>query len=126
VNLFFRYSSGLAAYGEFASPTQLNVDKTTRDAREFVAALGGNWEIGPFGLMLGGYFRSFRNASTDLDFEDVDEGILAIRPHIFFGEIAGIALEGSYQVSQRGVLTVPELEPGESIPAPTGPLMGNL
>ncbi len=67
-------------------------------------ALGGNYEAGSFGLMLGAYFRSFRNASPALDFNDVDEGIVALRPHLFFGELGGIGVEGSYQVQERGLL----------------------
>jgi len=54
--------------------------------------------------MLGGYVRSFRNPSASLDFNDVDEGIVVARPHVFFGELGGLALEGSYQAQQRGVL----------------------
>ncbi|APR85311.1 Hypothetical protein A7982_10660 [Minicystis rosea] len=104
VNLFFRYAGGLAAYGDLATPTQLNPDKTASGARELQVALGGNWETGPFGLMLGAYLRSFRNASPGLDFGDVDEGTVTLRPHLFFGELAGLALEGQVQALQRGVL----------------------
>jgi len=104
INLFFRYAGGLAAYGDFTTPDQLAPDKTTNGAREIVVALGGNYEVGPFGLMAGAYLRSFRNAAVDLNFEDVDEGIVALRPHVFFGELGGLALEGSFQMQQRGVL----------------------
>jgi maltoporin len=104
LNLFVRYATGLAAYGDFTTPSQLGPDKTTSGAHELVVALGGNYEVGPFGLMLGAYVRSFRNAATTLNFEDVDEGIVALRPHFFIGELGGIALEGSYQVQQRGVI----------------------
>jgi maltoporin len=104
VNLFFRYATGLAAYGDFTTPDQLGPDKTTTGAHELVVALGGNYEVGPFGLLLGAYFRSFRNASPALDFHDVDEGIVAARPQVFFGELGGLAIEGSYQVQQRGVI----------------------
>jgi len=104
VNLFVRYAGGLAAYGDFTTPDQLAPDKTTNGAHELVVALGGNYETGPFGLMLGAYVRSFRNASPSLNFEDVDEGIIALRPHVFFGELGGIAVEGSYQAQERGVM----------------------
>jgi maltoporin len=104
VNLFVRYATGLAAYGDFTTPDQLGPDKTTNGAHELVVALGGNYEIGPFGVMLGSYIRSFRNASPGLDFHDVDEGIVALRPHVFIGELGGLAIEGSYQVQQRGVI----------------------
>lgn len=105
VNLFLRYATGLAAYGEFAAPDQLGQGATTQGAHELLAALGANWEKGPFGLMVGAYVRSFRNASEDLDLGDVDEGIVALRPHVFFGEIGGLAVEGSFQAMQRGVVT---------------------
>ena len=104
VNLFVRYAGGLAAYGDFTTPDQLAPDKTTNGARELVVALGGNYEAGAFGLMGGAYLRSFRNASPSLDFNDVDEGIVALRPHLFFGELGGLALEGSFQMQQRGVI----------------------
>jgi len=105
LNLYVRYAGGLAAYGDLSTPSQLNIDKTTAGARELSIALGGNWEVGPFGLMLGTYLRSFRNASPGLDVGDVDEGTFTLRPHIFFNELVGIALEGQVQAVQRGVLT---------------------
>jgi maltoporin len=125
VNLSFRYARGVAAFGEFASPGQLQLDLTTSGAHEFVVALGGNWETGPFGVMLGAYVRTFRDASPALNFEDVDEGIIAVRPHIFFGEIAGLAVEGSYQVQQRGVLASAVGDAADTT-APTGPLSASL
>ena len=106
VNLFVRYATGLAAYGDFTTPDQLAPDKTTNGAHELVVALGGNYETGVFGLMAGAYVRSFRNAAGSLNFEDVDEGIVALRPHLFFGDLGGIAVEGSFQMQQRGTLPV--------------------
>lgn len=128
VNLFVRYATGLAAYGQFATPGQLGLDRTTSGAHELLVAAGGNWELGPVGVMLGAYFRSFRDASDDLNFEDVDEGIVAARPHFFFGELGGVAVEGSYQVAQRGVLWSAQETTGEidTSEAPTGPHTGRL
>lgn len=125
VNLFVRYAAGLAAYGEFASPNQLSVDHTTSGAHELLISLGGNWEKGPFGIMAGGYFRSFRNASTGLDYGDVDEGIFALRPQVFFGEIAGLAVEGSFQAQQRGVVTLADAASGQPA-STTGPFSASL
>jgi maltoporin len=107
VNLFLRYAQGIAAYGELATPSELSIDRTTSGAHELLVAVGANYEYGPVGVMAGGYFRSFRNASPDLDFNDVDEGIFAVRPHVFFGELGGLAVEGSSQAQQRGV-RIPE------------------
>ncbi len=128
LNLFLRYSRGLASYGEWGSPTSLALDRTTTGAREFLVALGGNWEMGPVGVLLGAYFRTFRNANPDLDFGDVDEGIFAVRPHVFFGEVGGIAVEASHQVQQRGVLLPKDSPPGQAPEpgAPDGPLTGSV
>jgi maltoporin len=126
LNLFFRYARGLAAYGEFTTPTGLAADKTSSGAREIRVAAGGNWEMGPVGVMLGAYIRSFRNASPDLDFHDLDEGIVALRPHVFFGEIGGLAVEGSYQAQQRAVLAPPEEGATGSAAQPQGPLKAHV
>jgi len=114
LNIFLRFASGLAAYGDFDTPTQLAADKTTSGARELRLAFSGNWEKGALGLMGAGYVRSFRNASAALDFNDVDEAMIVARPHLFFGELGGLAVEGSYQVTQRGVAYVPGQGPSSS------------
>jgi LamB porin len=125
INLFLRYAGGLAAYGDFATPNQLNADRTSAGAHEVLLAMGGNWETGPFGLMAGGYLRSFRNASPALDAGDIDEGIFVLRPHVFFGEIGGLAIEGSYQAQQRGVVTLdPNAAAGQV--QSTGPFSAHL
>ncbi|WP_437286843.1 carbohydrate porin [Sorangium sp. So ce406] len=125
VNLFVRYARGLAAYGELATPVQLAADGTTSGAHELVVALGGNWERGPFGVMVAGYVRSFRDASPDLDLHDVDEGIVMARPHVFFGDLGGLAVEASYQAQQRGVFSTPGAPPG-SLDAPGAPHAASL
>lgn len=104
LNLWVRHAWNLAAYGDFAVPNQLAPDRTTKGARELVVALGGNWEYEFFGLMVGSYFRRFRNASPDLDFGDLNEGIVLVRPQFWIGKWGGAALEASYQFLQRGVL----------------------
>ena len=104
VNLVFRYAGGLGAYGEFNAPSRLSTERTSKGAREILGAVSGNYEIGPFGVLVGAYFRSFRNASASLDVDDVDEGIIVARPTVWFGKIAGLSLEGSYQAQRRGVL----------------------
>jgi maltoporin len=104
LNLVFRASGGLAAYGEFNAPTQLGPDQTSKGAREYLVAAGGNYEVGPFGLLLGSYWRSFRNASPNLDYWDLAEGALILRPTVWLGKIAGVSVEGSYQAQRRGVL----------------------
>ncbi len=118
INLFVRYATGLAAYGQFATPSPLAADDTTTGAGELVVAAGGNVEFGPVGILLGTYVRSFRNANPGLDYQDVDEGIVALRPSVFFGELAGLSLEGSYQMAQRGVVAP---DPEDPTLPPSGP-----
>ncbi len=128
INIFARYSTGVAAYGEWGTPIGLTLDKKSDGAHELLIAAGGNYENGPFSVMLGAYFRSFRNASADLDWNDIDEGIFLVRPNLFFGELGGIAVEGSHQVHQRGVLLPPGYAP-QQIPlpgAPDGALTGTV
>ncbi len=109
-----RFAYGLAAYGELNAPRQLRPDRKAAGAYEFLLTLSGNWEKGPVGIMLGSYYRQFRNASKQLDFDDLNEGIAIVRPTFWFGEIAGLSLEGSFQAQQRGVLE--EVAPGSFKP----------
>jgi hypothetical protein len=105
LNLFFRYARGLAAYGEFGVPYAISNDRTSKGAHEAIVALSGNYEHGPFAVMLAAYFRSFRVASVEqFSYSNIDEGILVVRPQIWFGERAGVFVEGSYQKQQRGIL----------------------
>ena len=104
LNLVFRYAGGLAAFGEFNAPAQsLAPNRSTKDAREILGAVSGNYEVGPFGVMLGSYLRSFRNASPGLDYDDLAEGAAIVRPTVWFGKIAGLSLEAGYQGQRRGV-----------------------
>ncbi len=123
VHLFARYSGNLAAYGQFASPGQLNLDKTTAGAHELVVAAAGNAEYGLFGVMMGAYFRSFRDASAPLNYEDTDEGAVVLRPTLFIKEIAGVSLEGTFEMAQRGVIFQ---DPENQDQAPAGPAMGSV
>ncbi len=109
-----RFAYGIAAYGELNAPRQLRPDRKAAGAYEFLLTLSGNWEKGPVGIMLGSYYRQFRNASKQLDFDDLNEGIAIVRPTFWFGEIAGLSLEGSFQAQQRGVLE--EVAPGSFKP----------
>ena len=105
VNLFFRWASGIAAFGDKTTPNALSLDRTAEGAKEFRAVLSANVEVGPVGVLLGGYVRSFRDASGDpYSRNTFNEGTLVVRPHVWFGEHVGLALEGSYQsLSLAGV-----------------------
>jgi hypothetical protein len=112
VNLFFRHGRGLAAYGELATPEGTSPERTVEGAHETLLGLSGNFEHELFAVVVGGYFRSFREPSPEpLRFGNVDEGILVARPHLFLGDHAGVAVEGSYQAQQRGILDVSTNEP---------------
>lgn len=112
LNLVARYAGGLAAYGEWGTPTQLGPDRTTKGAKEFLVAASGNYEKGPFGLLIGSYWRLFRNASPGLDFADLGEGIVMARPTYWFGKGGGgLSVEGSYQAQRRGVLINEDTNP---------------
>jgi len=105
VNVFFRVASGIAAFGDKTTPSALSVEKTADGAREVRAAISANYEHGPFGIVLGGYLRGFKDASGNAYSRNTfNEGTLVVRPQFWFGEHVGIALEGSYQsLSLAGV-----------------------
>ncbi|RYE90943.1 MAG: hypothetical protein EOO75_09435, partial [Myxococcales bacterium] len=104
LNLFLRYSRGIAAFGgDLAVPTSFTADRTTSGSHELSLAFSGNYEQGPFTLQAAGYLRSFRGASPDaFNYGNVDEGIVVVRPHYYFTDRVGVFLEGSYQRQLRG------------------------
>jgi hypothetical protein len=105
VQLFFRYAHGLAAYDPLAVPTSFANDNTTGNSSEALVALGGNFEAGSFGLLYGGYLRSFRDGDpSPITTQKFDEGTLVLRPQLFLGQHWGLALEGSYQAKRFAVL----------------------
>lgn len=111
-NLFARYSTGLAAYGEFSTPRGDSQDADSSGAHEVLIGLSANWEQGVLSVLGGGYFRSFRGASPEpFRFENVDEGIFVLRPQVYLGQHAGVAVEGSFQAQQRGVLSTVTNQP---------------
>jgi maltoporin len=103
--LFFRYAHGLAAYNPLQVPASFALNYTTGGSSEALVALGGNLELGSFGLLYGAYLRSFRDgdpsATTTQKF---DEGTVVLRPQLFIGDHWGIAAEGSYQAKRFAVL----------------------
>jgi hypothetical protein len=112
VNLFFRHGRGLAAYGELATPEGTSPERTVEGAHETLLGISGNFEYEFLAVVVGGYFRSFREPSPEpLRFGNLDEGILVARPHLFLGDHAGVAVEGSYQAQQRGILDISSNEP---------------
>lgn len=102
-NLFFRYARGLGAYDPLGVPFRTGTVVSTGRAEEIRVALSANWEwrqapeIG-FGVQLGAWWRLFRDADPGLfDRAALNEGAVCIRPMVWLGEHAGIALDLSYQ-----------------------------
>jgi maltoporin len=105
VNLFVRYSSGLAAYGDFSAPYEMANDRTASGAHELRVAMSANWEWGPWAVLAGGYVRSFRTAApNELSYQNVDEAALVVRPHYYFTDKVGVFVEGTAETQQRAVL----------------------
>jgi hypothetical protein len=98
VNLFVRYATGIAAYGDKTVPTALAPDNSTRGAHEALAAIGANYETGPFAVLLGGYVRGFQDASgATYSVNTYNEGTIVVRPTVWPSRYAGVSVEGSYQ-----------------------------
>jgi maltoporin len=105
VQLFFRHARGIAAYDPLAAPLTFANDRTTSGSTETLVALGGNVEGGPFGLLVGGYLRAFRDGDpSPTSSQKYDEGILAVRPQVYLGERWGVALEGAFEARRYAVL----------------------
>lgn len=103
-NLFLRYSTGLASYGELGMPFQINTDETAKGAQDLLAGLSANGET-PYGsVLLGSYLRNFRTAAEVESFEDYWEGIIAARVQGYITDHIHPGFEVSYQVRRpRGV-----------------------
>jgi maltoporin len=101
LNLFLRVAGGLAAYGELSVPTSVGRSTQVADALEIVGAMSGNWESKWLGLMWGGYVRRFRDPSPDaFSYNSYTEGILGVRPHVYYSKYFHAAVELSYQARQ--------------------------
>jgi maltoporin len=105
VQLYLRHAEGLAAYDPLATPLTFANDRTTAGSTENLVALGGNYEVGPFGLLLGAYLRAFRDGDpSPVTSQKYDEGILAVRPQLYLGERFGVAVEGAFESKRFAVL----------------------
>ncbi|MGM0559233.1 MAG: carbohydrate porin, partial [Myxococcota bacterium] len=117
LNLFFRYASGLAAYGEFGIPYGLNMERSADGAQEIVGAMSSNWENRWVGVMTGAYIRRFTDADRQLDdVDDFVEGAVSVRPLVFITDHFHQGFEVSYQRkypfgldAESGQQSVPEL-----------------
>ena len=98
VNLFYRYATDLAAYGETGVPYGANNDGTAKGAQEWVAALSANWEFHWLGVLAGGYVRRFQDADVnEYDTDDFMEGAFSMRPVVFVTDHLHQGFEFGYQ-----------------------------
>lgn len=106
MNVFFRYARGLGAYDPLGVPFRTGSVVSTGRAEEIRLAVSANWEwrenadIG-VGVQLGGWWRLFHDADPAVfNRGTLSEGALAVRPMLWFGDVAGVALDASYQGMQ--------------------------
>lgn len=110
VNLFFRYARGLGAYDPLGVPFRTGSVVTTGRAEEIRLALSANWEWRErpdvaFGVQLGGYVRAFSDADPAVfNRGQLLEGALSARPMVWIGDVAGVALDLSYQAMATAAL----------------------
>jgi maltoporin len=97
VNLFLRFATGLAAYGDLTVPYAVAADKRAADARQLVAAFSTGCDGRRAGVVAGGYISWFSPAQTGYSEARAVEGIVAIRPQLFVTQYFGAAGELSYQ-----------------------------
>lgn len=96
--MFARWSQGLGAYGDLRVPAVVDTVRTSERAQELRLAAAANWERGMFAVMAGAYVRYFRDADPGVFSRSaLWEGAAVVRPIVWFGQRAGLALEASYQ-----------------------------
>ncbi len=97
-NLFLRYARGLGAYDPLGVPFREGSVLQTGRAEEVRVALSANWEHDFFGLMVGAYYRYFRDADPNVfDRGALSEGSINVRPLIWIDRFIGVAGDLSYQ-----------------------------
>ena len=101
LNLWARYTRGLANFDELGAVTTFDMDQRSWASEEWRLALAGNFTSGKmWSIQWGGYLRSYKDADhLEVDFDDRVEGSLVMRPQLQFG-IFTPAIEGSVQWSQ--------------------------
>lgn len=128
MNLFVRHAGGLAVFSDLGRPYGFDLGRQVIGARDLTVALSGNYEGKHSGLMFGGYFRFFTDASS-ADDSGYSEGALALRPTVYFGKYFHTAFEFSGQIRRplsvdqdRGRTLLPMVLRGSVMPivAPLG------
>jgi hypothetical protein len=81
-----------------AVPTSLDRQRKVASAMEVVGAFSGNYESKWMGMQLGAYVRRFNDADpVNYNPASYTEGILAVRPHIYWNTYFHTAAELSFQ-----------------------------
>ncbi len=99
INVFVRFSKGLAAFDELTAPKDFNLsDKTYPNASEFLLATSMNYEFGRGGVMAAGYVRRFADADRiAADRDDGWEYVVDVRPHYALVGDFSAGVDLSYQ-----------------------------
>ncbi len=104
-NIFLRYAQGLAAYDPLGIPFGVGAVISTSRARELRVGFSANWELGAFGVQAGGLLRYFRDADPNVYARgSMTEAVLDVRPMVWFGNHAGLALDLSFQHRETSIL----------------------
>jgi hypothetical protein len=110
INVFFRYARGLGAYDPLGVPFRTGSVVSTGRAEEIRLATSANWEwrespdVG-VGVQLGAWWRLFHDADPAIFQRGaLSEGALSVRPMLWFGDVAGFALDASYQGLQSSAI----------------------
>ncbi|MBX3275559.1 MAG: carbohydrate porin [Sandaracinaceae bacterium] len=96
-NLFVRYARGLGAYDPLGVPFREGSVIQTGRAEELRIALSANWEHDIFGLMVGAYYRYFRDADPNVFGRGtLTEGSVNVRPMVWLDRYVGVSADLSY------------------------------
>ncbi|RLB49213.1 MAG: hypothetical protein DRJ42_21500 [Deltaproteobacteria bacterium] len=112
INIFARYARGLGAYDPLGVPFSTGAVISTAAAEETLIALSANYEYDFMGVQVAAYYRRFRDADPSLlERNLLGEGAIDIRPHVWFLDWLGLAVDLSYQALEETGLDVTTDEP---------------
>jgi hypothetical protein len=98
VNLFVRFSRGLAAYDELAVPHGFDRNRSVDSAWMTRVGTSFNVEHSRFAVTGGAYLEWFRDADDNtFDPDDRVDGVFALRPTVYLTRHLHQAFEASYQ-----------------------------
>lgn len=111
-NLFIKYATGLAAYGEMGIPFGVNTSKTAEDAKNLTVGLSAGLNILNYAdVLFGGYVRYFTDADgVEEDFDDGVEGVWDLRLTGHVGKYFRPGIELSQQLRRPNGLNPASLK----------------